>query len=126
MLIAATPQGPIYSSKDAGLSRIAANSPYGSWSALGSFANGNRCFAANSGDTIYSVPASPLLFIQNYRTEIDVSWSCSLTNYLLQTNDSVCTSNWVDSIQNAAIVGGLNQVIYTNNIGAAFFRLKAQ
>jgi hypothetical protein len=121
-LLAAAAQGPIYSSTNAGAIWNAANTPYGNWSGLVMNDNGNW-IAANKGDTIFTAPALPLVFIQNSARGITVSWACSLTNFSLQRNDSLGSSNWTGYSGSVSVVDGLNNIsAITNNI-ASFFRL---
>jgi hypothetical protein len=123
-LLAATAQGPILSSLNAGTAWTAANTPYGNWSALVISENGNWG-AASSGDTIYAAPALPLVFVQKSYIGINLSWACSLTNFSLQENDFLDSTNWTDYSETVSVVGGLNNVWATTSNTSSFFRLKA-
>jgi hypothetical protein len=123
-LLAAVSQGPIYSSTNAGGTWRVAGTPYGNWSGLVMNDSGNW-IAANSGDTIFTAPAVPLVFIQNSGRGVSLSWACSLTNFSLQMNNSLATSNWTEDSAPISVVDGLNTVSATTNSAAHFFRLMA-
>jgi hypothetical protein len=123
-IIAAARQGPILCSTDTGNSWNAVASPYGNWTALAMSDTGNW-FAAYNEDTIYSTHAVPLVFMRRSARETRVSWACSLTNYYLQTSESLTFPNWINYPGAAFITDGLNSVLANPNDAKRFFRLKA-
>jgi hypothetical protein len=83
-----------------------------------------------SGETLQVVfkvnaPVAPLLSIKSAATNVVViSWPGPSTDFRLQQNSNLTSTNWVNVTTTPVATNGLNQVIVTPPIGTQFYRLK--
>ena len=99
-------------------------------------ADGNRLFAINGGGisggpgtvyTAYFTP-SPVLNINPLPTNLKLSWTVPSTNFVLQQNSDLTTTNWV-TLTNTPVLDLTNlqdQVILSPTNSSGFFRLISQ
>jgi photosystem II stability/assembly factor-like uncharacterized protein len=126
-LVVATSIGKICTSTNAGAAWTLTAAPGGDWTSVASSADGSRLVAVSSdGNIIVSgligtIPP-PALSIATSGGNSILSWPVSPSNYALQQNSSLVTSNWT----NVPIAPTLmNQVAAPIAGGSLFYRLKA-
>jgi hypothetical protein len=89
--------------KIAGGSGVSSNAPYqlsgtiGQQDASGQMTGGNYSVTGGFWSLIaVQTPGAPLVTITYTNNQVIVSWPSSLTNWTLQTNGNVTTTNWVN------------------------------
>jgi hypothetical protein len=136
-LVAAEEDGWIYTSTNSGTTWISNSVPFGFWSSVASSADGCKLVAATRAFgpladaygiyTSYSSPA-PSLAIACSDTNVALCWIIPSTNFVLQQNLDLTTTNWV-TLTNAPTLNLANMqdeltLSPANNSG--FFRLISQ
>jgi hypothetical protein len=134
-LVVVAQKGLIYTSTNSGANwnpnNLPAGTPYQQWQSVASSADGNKlaAVAANTASgaiwTSQSTPA-PLLNIAPSSNNLAFSWVVPSTNFVLQQNSDLTTTNWTDLI-NAPVLNLTNlqnQVSLPLSAGNAFYRLK--
>jgi len=72
-----------------------------------------------------NLPSSPLLSVQLTPTNaVVISWPDASTDFNLQQNGNVNSTNWVNVTNTPIIAGGQKQVIVAPPVGTQFYRLK--
>jgi hypothetical protein len=72
-----------------------------------------------------NLPAAPRLSIQLTPTNaVVISWPAPSTDFNLQQNNSVNSTNWVNVTITPIVANGLKQVIVSPPVGKQFYRLK--
>lgn len=97
------------------------NSPASNWYAIGTAPDGSKLVMI--GDS--SQPA-PVLTITHSGNAVVVSWSSSFTGFVLQQNNDLSTTNWIDVTNAVSVVGEQNQVITPPTSSNNFYRLKSK
>ena len=83
-----------------------------------------------NGETLQVVfnvnaPVAPLLSIQLTATNVVViSWPGPSTDFTLQQNSNLNSTNWVNVTPTPIVTNGLNQVIVSPPVGTQFYRLE--
>jgi hypothetical protein len=72
-----------------------------------------------------SQPA-PMLTITHSGNAVVVSWSSSFTGFILQQNNDLSTTNWIDVTNAVSVVGEQSQVIMPPTSSNNFYRLKSK
>jgi hypothetical protein len=101
--------------------QVGSNSSPKSWYAVGSAADGSKLVMTS--DTTQSAPVLSITRIEN---GVAVSWPAIFTGFVLQENNDLSTSNWVDLGYPSKKVGDLNQVLVPQPAASHFFRLRSQ
>jgi hypothetical protein len=73
--------------------------------------------------SVVSTPSAPLLSIVFQGNSVIVSWPSSATNFTLQQNASLATTNWMTSIYPVSTNGSLDSITISPPAGHLFFRL---
>jgi hypothetical protein len=77
-----------------------------------------------SGNLPIDDTGAPTLNIQDTGTNsVVITWPLSVSSYSLEQNPDLTSTNWVAVPEEAAIVGGQNQVIVSPPVGNMFYRL---
>ena len=72
-----------------------------------------------------NLPAGPPLTIQHTTTNtVVISWPAPSTDFNLQQNTTVKSTNWVDVTITPIVANGLKYVVVSPSLGGQFFRLK--
>jgi hypothetical protein len=94
--------GPIYTSSDYGDTWTMNNAPSNSWSSVAASADGNKMVAVVSGGlsgggiwTAQNTPA-PQMNIVPINGNLALSWIIPSTNFVLQQNSDLTSTNWAD------------------------------
>jgi hypothetical protein len=129
--------GMVYISTNFGANWTTNNLPIESWWGVASSADGNRLVAVAGGsgfpygpgpiDTLY-VPPSPVLNLGSSSGNLAFSWLVPSTNFVLQQNSDLATTNWV-TMTNAPTLNLTNlqdEVILSPSNSSGFYRLMAQ
>lgn len=90
------------------------------WYSIVSTANGSKLVITGGPSQ-----SAPVLSISHSDNGVVISWLASFTNFVLQQNDDLTTTNWVNVANPVNMVDGLNQVIIAQPVGNNFYRLKA-
>ena len=128
---------PIYISTNGGLAWSSANVPDNYWTSVTSSADGHALAATASAfiypgtsvaDGIWTFQSTPppALNMNSTATNLAFSWLISSTNFVLQQNSDLTTTNW-SSVTNMPVLNLTNlqnQVALPASAGNAFFRLK--
>jgi len=126
---------PVYTSADSGATWSTNGSPSAAWSGIASSADGGTLVAvagsttnSNAGGGVYtlqSVPA-PVMNLTTTGTNVVLSWVLPSTNFVLQQNPSLSTTNWLTLTNIPALdfTNLQNQVILPMTNGNDFYRLK--
>ena len=127
--------GTIYTSTDYGVTWMSNNVPSGyPWRSVSSSADGNKLTAGSSFSggtfsggiyTLQSIPES-FLNIAPSDTNLTLSWIVPSTNFVLQQNTDLTTTNWTDATNSPVLnfTNLQNQVTLPISAGDAFYRLK--
>ncbi len=86
------------------------------WYSVGVSANGDKL--------VVSSQSTPVLSITNSDNNVVISWSASFTNFVLQQNINLTTTNWVDVTNIVNFIDGQNEVTFYSVTGNNFFRLR--
>ena len=127
--VAAAPVGWIYTSTNAGATWISNNVPNNSWFAVASSADGGQLVSApnSASSSIYisqSIQA-PQLNLAASASSLTVAWTMPSTNFVLQQNYNLSTTNW-SAVANAPVLNLTNlqnQVTLPLSARNNFFRL---
>lgn len=113
--------GSIYTSTDSGATWN--SGPSGDWSSVASSADGNRLVAAANGGGIYISQRTPIqcLSIAPLNNNLVLSWLVPSTNFVLQQNLDLSTTNWTDVINLPGLQG---QITLPMAAPSGFYRLK--
>ncbi|MGD0349624.1 MAG: hypothetical protein ABSB84_04825 [Verrucomicrobiota bacterium] len=130
---ALTLSGPIYTSTDSGVTWTSNNVPYTNWSAVAISADGCKLVAGGSrgsGGPIfisYSPPA-PQVSVASQNGNLALSWLVPSTNFVLQQNLDLTTTNWVTLINTPALnlTNLHDEVTLSPTNRSGFYRLIAQ
>ncbi|MGA2281611.1 MAG: hypothetical protein ABSG80_15060 [Verrucomicrobiota bacterium] len=123
----------IYTSSDSGLTWVSNSAPVTvvpDYSWIASSADGCKMFAARYGSlgiwTCQITPASTLNINSSASTGAVLSWLVPSTNFVLQQNPDLTTTNWTDVTNTPTLnlTNLQNQVIVSPSTGNSFYRLK--
>ena len=122
--------GYIYTSADSGVTWTQTSAPgWGQWS-VASSADGARLVAAAEGGLIYtsySVP-TPQMSITPTSNSLTLSWIIPSSNFVLQQNSNLTTTNWIN-VTNTPVLNVTNlqnQTTLPSPASSYFYRLKSQ
>jgi hypothetical protein len=101
--------------------QTATNSPATNWYAVGSAPDGSKLVITEDP----SQPA-PVLSITHAGGGVVVSWPAAFTSFVLQANNDLSTTNWVNVADPVKKAGGENQVLISSPADNNFYRLKSQ
>jgi hypothetical protein len=115
-LVAVVAVGTVYDEKNSELVRKSVKD----WYSVGVSANGDKLVVTSQ--------SAPVLSIVNSDNIVVVSWSASLTNFVLQQNSDLTTTNWADVTNSVSgnVIDGQNEVTLPFTIGNDFFRLRSK
>jgi photosystem II stability/assembly factor-like uncharacterized protein len=126
--------GPIYTSTDFGVTWTSNNVPQESWWAVASSADGGKLVAASGFNdinllgSIYTSQTTPTpqLNLAPSGSNLNVSWIIPSTNFVLQQNLDLTTTNWTDVTNTPALnlTTLQDEVILSPTNGSGFYRLK--
>jgi hypothetical protein len=133
-LVAVSETIPIYISTNSGATWMSNNVPNNVWTSVASSADGAKLVAAAGFDlanpgiyTSYSTP-SPVLNITAPTGNVGLSWIVPSTNFVLQQNLDLTTTNWAD-VTNPPVLNLTNlqnEIILSPTNSSGFYRLKTQ
>lgn len=118
--------GPIYISTNSGASWFTNDVPKSSWFGVCSSADGNRLAAATTKIYASYTPARPTLAMRQTNGNATISWLVPSTNFVVQQNTDLSTTNWVD-MTNIPVLNLTNlqdEVTVPRSESNTFFRLK--
>jgi photosystem II stability/assembly factor-like uncharacterized protein len=122
----------IYTSTDSGITWITNDAP-SSWNGVVSSADGCKLFAAMSsypvgGIWIGQIPPSPELKLKVTNSKLGFSWTLPSTNFVLQQNLDLTTTNWVTltNMPTLNLTNLQNQLTFPPTNSSSFFRLSTQ
>lgn len=125
--------GEFFSSSDYGNTWIATNWPEAGWffPNICSSADGNRLFAVGSGSGVWTCQLNPSGNLNISRTtssNLMVSWLVPSTNFVLQQNSDLVTTQWatVTNLPVLNLTNLQNQVMLPLPAGSVFYRLRTQ
>jgi hypothetical protein len=124
-LATAAASGEIYTSTNSGASWDIANVPAHNWSSLASSADGNKLVAVSMDGDIFvngTVPAPALDMVASGSNSI-LWWNISASDYVLQQNLDLNTSNWTDVPVAPVLV---NQAVLPSSGSSLFYRLRSK
>ena len=128
-LLAATDRGMLYASTNSGTDWMSTNSPY-PYTGSASSADGKKLFTmgttGNQGDlyTLQYTP-SPQLNLTTSGNNLALSWLVPSTNFVIQQNLDLTTTNWV-TLTNAPVLNLTNlqdEVILSPTGSSGYYRL---
>jgi hypothetical protein len=132
------PTGPIYTSTNSGLTWTSNNVPNVTWQGVACSADGNEFVAVSAGNGIYSqgtgqiwisqTTPNPVLNLTPSDTNLALSWLVPSTNFALQQNLDLTTTNWT-TLTNEPTLNLTNlddEVMLPQTNSSSFFRLIAQ
>lgn len=120
--------GYIYTSTNFGINWVT-NSPNNYWFSVASSADGNEMLAGGNGYIyIYQSTPSPQLNLAPADTNLALSWLVPSTNFVLQQNLDLTTTNWVTLTPTPTLnlTNLQNEVMLCPSNSSGFFRLMAQ
>ena len=133
-MVAAVNNGPIYTSMDAGTTWTSNSVPRLPWTSVTSSADGSKFAAASGGSrssgpiyTLRTIPA-PQLNLASSSNKLAVLWIVPSTNFVLQQNLDLTTTNWV-VLTNTPVLNLTNlqnEVTLSPTNSSGFFRLITQ
>jgi hypothetical protein len=119
--------GSIYTSTDYGVTWMSNSVPTNYWwRSVASSADGNELVAVSSGVYTLRTTPMPVLNMTPAGDNLTVSWLVPSTNFVLQQNSDLTTTNWT-VMTNAPVLNLTNlqnQVILSPSGSNAFYRLK--
>jgi photosystem II stability/assembly factor-like uncharacterized protein len=134
LVASASPSSGVFTSTDSGMTWVSNNVPNEGWGPVASSADGNKLVAigfpgTSFGEiwTSHSV-AKPQLNLASSRNGLALSWIVPSTNFVLQENSDLTTTNWL-TLTNAPMLNLSNlndEVVCSPSNSSGFFRLKAQ
>lgn len=123
--------GHLFLSTDAGATWNLTNSLFAHWSCVAVSADGTKLAAAENSGHIYTlhlspVTVSPALHIQASGNNVVVSWLVPSTDFTLQQNADVTSSNWIKVAGSPVLnTATLNNEVTLPTLGNAYFRLSS-
>jgi hypothetical protein len=126
--------GLIYTSTNSGTTWISNNVPSESWHSVASSADGNQLVVAGMADQSFNpghvyisqTTSSPCLNLTPSSSNLAVAWIIPSTNFVLQQNSDLTTTNWTD-VTNPPVLNLTNlqnEVTFPLTGSNAFYRLK--
>lgn len=88
------------------------------WYLVGDSAVGNKL--------VVSSQSAPVLDIIKTNDKMTISWASSFTNFVLQQNSDLLSTNWLDMTNVVDVVKGQNEVTLPSVQGNNFFRLRSK
>ena len=127
-LIVAAQKGLIYTSTNSGANWVSNSVPGLSWQSVASSADGNKLVAAvhNGGIYTWQSAPTPQLNLTVSNNNFALSWLVPSTNFVLQQNSDLTTTNWTD-VTNPPVLNLTNlqdEVTLPMAAGSGFYRLK--
>jgi hypothetical protein len=126
-LVAAVQNGGIYASSDSGKSWTTNNAPAQNWYSVASSADGNKLFACVNGGGIWTLQTlpTPQLNVALSDTNLRFSWIVPSTNFVLQENSDLTTTDWVTLTDVPTLnLSNLNdEVVLSPSNSSGFYRL---
>jgi hypothetical protein len=101
--------------------QMSTNSPALNWYAIGTAPDGSKLVMTEDS----SQPA-PVLTITHSGNVVIVSWPSLFTGFVLQQNNDLTATNWIDVTNAVGVVGEQNQVIMPPTSSNNFYRLKSK
>ena len=129
------PEGPIFTSTNSGLTWISNSVPNVVWTGVACSADGNKLIAVTAGNDAASLGSGRILTSQSTplpmlmlapTNGLQLSWTIPSTNFVLQQNSNLATTNWTD-VTNTPVLNLTNlqtQVTLPLPVGNSFYRLK--
>jgi hypothetical protein len=129
-LVVVSQKAGIYSSTDSGAHWTSNNAPFLIWQAVAMSADGNRMFATAWGGGIWTAQTTPApqMNLTLANGNLAFSWIIPSTNFVLQQNLNLTTSNWVN-VTNTPVPNLTNlqdEVRLPITNASAFYRLATQ
>jgi photosystem II stability/assembly factor-like uncharacterized protein len=132
--VAIEPMGLIYISTNSGTTWISNNVPNDSWNSVASSTDGNQLVVAGVVDQSFNpghvyisqTTPSPCLNLTPSSSNLAVAWIIPSTNFVLQQNSDLTTTNWTD-VTNTPVLNFTNlqnEVTLPLTGSNAFYRLK--
>jgi hypothetical protein len=120
--------GFIYISTNSGVNWVSNSAPSLLWISVASSADGSKLVAVSEGGAsagIYTWQAIPSLNLAVTSGGCLLSWPClsSTTNYALQQNGDLTTTNWAAVTNQPGVTNGQYQVMLPPQSGSQFYRL---
>jgi hypothetical protein len=132
--------GPIYTSTNGGATWTSNNVPVHNWTCVASSADGCKLVAADAGNLSTNIPGAtvgggiwtaqtppgPSLNIAPTNGNLALSWTMPSTNFVLQQNPDLTTTNWAD-VTNPPVLNLTNlqdEVTLPMPASSGFYRLK--
>lgn len=114
----------VYTSIDSGITWTSNSLPSGYWNSVASSADGNKLVAVNDSGSlgIWTWQFLPTLSI--LPSDGIISWSTNTAGFVLQQNNDIGTTNWIDIATTPTVTNGQNQVILPMTNSKGFYRLK--
>jgi photosystem II stability/assembly factor-like uncharacterized protein len=129
-IVAVSAGNGIFTSPDSGNTWTSNNVPNPVWISVASSADGNELVAApyNGGIWILQSTPSPQLNLASSSNGLDFSWIVPSTNFVLQENLDLTTTNWLTLTNTPMLnLSNLNDVVVLSpSNSGSFFRLMAQ
>jgi hypothetical protein len=128
-LIAAVNGGALYLSTDAGLTWSTKNAPLANWYTVAASADGTLLGGAAYGGPLYLYQKSrpPLLSIVGSGREVMISWPAAATTFTnLQNSTNLAGGTWAAVTNLPTVTNQMKQVLLTNLVSDAFYRLKGE
>jgi photosystem II stability/assembly factor-like uncharacterized protein len=119
----------IWTSADSGMTWATNNAPSG-WHGVASSADGCKLLAVGSGSPgvwVGNITPSPQLNVQPTNGKLAFSWTVPSTNFVLQQNLDLTTTNWVTQTNAPTLnlTNLHNEITLSPSNGGGFFRLSA-
>ena len=128
-LVLAGSRSPIYTSTNSGITWMTNNAP-SLWGAVGSSADGCRLAAIShvNGIWVGQIAPSPQLNLGATNGSLTFSWTVPSTNFVLQQNLDLTTTNWVTLTNKPSLnyTNLNNELTLPTSNSSGFYRLKAQ
>jgi hypothetical protein len=118
----------IYTSTNSGVNWISNTAPSLVWNSVASSGDGSKLVAASGfggSGAIYTWQTVPALSLGPSANGLLLSWPtlASTTNYVLQQNGDLTTTNWVTATNQSGITNGQYQAVVSPQNGNQFYRL---
>jgi len=120
--------GPIYTSTNSGMTWTFNSVPVQYWTSVASSANGNTLVATINGGGIWTsrITPTPSMNITPTNGNLMLSWTMPSTNFVLQQDLDLTTTNWTDVTNTPTLnLTNLQDEVILSPIGSSgFYRLK--
>lgn len=120
----------IYTSMDSGNTWISNNVPTNNWSSVASSADGGKLVAVATGGGIWTLQTTPTpnLNIAPASNNLLLSWVIPSTNFVLEQNSDLTTTNWTDVTNTPVLnIANLHDEVTLPLTGSnSFYRLANQ